>query len=41
MMEDSEWLEKRGVGHDPSAGICEDTVFVRNEEMRMWRKTDS
>lgn len=40
-MKDSEWFAKRGVGHDLSAAICEDTVFVRNEEMSMWRKTDS
>jgi hypothetical protein len=40
-VKDSEWFTKRGVGHDLNAAICEDTVFVRNEEMSMWRKTDS
>jgi len=39
-VKDSEWFTKRGVGHDLSAAICEETVFVRNEEMIMWRKTD-
>ena len=29
---------RKGVGHDPSASICEDTVC---EEMRMWRNIDS
>jgi len=28
---------RKGVGHDLSASICEDTVC---EEMRMWRKID-
>ena len=38
---DSEWFTKRGVGHDPSPAIREDTVLVRNEEMSLWRKTDT
>jgi hypothetical protein len=41
VVKDSEWFTKRGVGHDLSATICENMVFVRKEEMSMWRKTNS
>jgi hypothetical protein len=37
VVKDSEWFTKRGVGHDLSAAIREGMVFVRNEEMSMWR----
>jgi hypothetical protein len=33
MVKDREWFTKRGVGHDLSASVCENTTFVRNEEI--------